>query len=368
MPSSHTDYMKQAIALAERGRGRTSPNPIVGCVVVRNGEIVGEGYHHRAGAPHAEINALNQAGSRAQGATLYVTLEPCNHHGRTPPCSNAILNAGIQKVYYGCPDPHPHARGGAETLRQGGLTVHGGLLQSQCAALNRPFFTAVSKCRPFVLWKMASTLDGHTAERSGNSLYITGPNALHRVHELRNHLDAIVVGGRTVARDNPSLTCRGIPGGRDPLRVVVDSTLRHCDPEAKLFTELAQGTLVFCGNRQNSKRLSLLRSRGVEVIQTTSPRPSPELLLHHLLSRGINGVLLEGGAQLATAFLLARAVDRVLLFFAPKLLLDRDAPLLAGTDHHFSLNTLPSLTHTSVGKCGKDLFIEGDLEYPKEWP
>ncbi|MBU1534316.1 bifunctional diaminohydroxyphosphoribosylaminopyrimidine deaminase/5-amino-6-(5-phosphoribosylamino)uracil reductase RibD [Myxococcota bacterium] len=371
MTTHDQKFMQEALVLARLGQGRTSPNPAVGAVVVHHGQVVGRGYHRAAGQPHAEIEALTEAGDLSRGATIYVTLEPCNHQGRTGPCTHAILAAGIARVVYAVADPFKPASGGGKWLEENGIPTTSGVLEDSCRSLNEPFFTRVNKNRPMVLLKMASTLDGHIAERTGKSKYITGPQALERVHQLRNILDAVIIGANTAKKDNPRLTCLLEGEHRDPLRVLVDSSLGSCTDGLLLTTELAGGTIVFTSRDADPGIKERIQARGVLLMESPTPIHTPitpVFILEQLHALGVNSVLLEGGSALATSFLLARLVDRIMIFMAPKLLVDTKAPLMIGTDHPFSLDILPSLVQTTVEMVGQDILMEGKVDYPKEWP
>jgi len=325
-------YMRRALALAERGRGRTSPNPLVGCVVVRQETVLGEGWHERAGEAHAEVRALQQADD-ARGATVYVTLEPCAHHGRTPPCSEALIAAGVGRVVFAARDPNPLAAGGAAVLQEAGIEVVSGVLQEEAERQNEAFFTVQRRQRPFVLYKAAMTLDGKTATRTGQSRWITGAAARERVQRWRDQLDAVAVGINTVLLDDPLLTCR-LEVGRSPLKVVFDSAART-PPRAKLFWPDRYGAaakaVIYTADQAPDDRVAALRSVGAEVV-TLSERGGSAVrgALADLRQRGVNSVLLEGGGTLAWSFFEAQAVDRVAFFIGPKLLGGAGASPLAG--------------------------------------
>ncbi len=327
-------FMRRALALTRRGLGASSPNPAVGAVVVRDGLIVGKGWHMKKGQPHAEPLALADAGDAAQGATIYVTLEPCNHQGSTPPCTRAILAAGIGRVVYGASDPNPTvAGGGGEFLAQNGLGVTPGVLAAQCEHEHRFFLTHITKGRPHVILKTAATMDGKTATRIGDSRWITGPNARRYVHRLRHWCDSICVGVGTVMADDPQLTCR-LPGGRDPLRVIVDKHLRM-KKNAKVFDPQAGGgCLVACGHSAPEDDVRALRDIGAEVVRlddNSSGGVDITALLRHLGAKGVTSMLLEGGSTLAWSFMEHGLVDEVMYFFAPKICGGVDAaPMLGG--------------------------------------
>jgi diaminohydroxyphosphoribosylaminopyrimidine deaminase/5-amino-6-(5-phosphoribosylamino)uracil reductase len=328
-------YLRRTLQLAERGRGHTHPNPLVGAVLVKNGRIVGEGYHPRAGEPHAEVFALRQAGEEARGATLYVSLEPCDHHGRTPPCSLALLEAGVGRVVVAARDPNPKAQGGLERLRAAGVEVEAGLLEAEARAQNEVFFHALRQRRPFVLWKAALSLDGQVATRGGHAAWVS--NALSRrvAQGYRQWLPAVLVGVGTVLADDPQLTVREPdfrafphllepPPLRDPLKVVLDTEART-PPEARLFAPGPRGeparVAVLVGVGAPAARIRALERRGATVAELPREggRVSLEAALVWLWEQGVDGVLLEGGPTLAGALLRRGWVDKVALFLAPKL-------------------------------------------------
>ncbi len=307
-------WLDRCLELAARAQGRTAPNPLVGSVIVQGDQVVGEGFHPSAGQPHAEVFALRQAGDRAQGSTLYVNLEPCNHYGRTPPCTEAILKAGVARVVVGMVDPDPRVSGsGIERLRANGVEVSVGVQAAACQQLNEAFVHRVLHKRPFGILKYAMTLDGHIAAPGGHSFWVTGEAARHEVHRLRNACDAVIVGGNTVRQDNPQLTCR-LPEGRNPLRVVMSRSLQLPE-QAHLWQVQVAPTLVLT---DADPALSPLRQHGVEVVQL---RPlTPATALDHLYQRGLLSVLWECGGTLAAEAIRAGAVQKVLAFVAPKLI------------------------------------------------
>jgi diaminohydroxyphosphoribosylaminopyrimidine deaminase/5-amino-6-(5-phosphoribosylamino)uracil reductase len=348
-------HMQRALALAERGRGQTWPNPIVGAVITRRGQTVAEGFHQRAGGPHAEIVALSQLAGRARGATLYVTLEPCCHTGRTGPCTEAIIEAGIERVVIGCLDENPLVAGrGVKRLRRAGITVEVGCLGAQARDQNRGFFRWVRDRRPHVLLKVAASLDGFIApvgpRKPGTIHWLTGPPARAAAHELRARQDAILVGAGTVAADDPRLTVRLPPrpggksrrqhGGVDPLRVVLDGALL-CPPDARLFREPGvRPPLVLGATRSGAKtndagferRRRALLAAGADVVLLPGDRHgriAPARVLQLLAERQVQSLMLEGGSQVHAAFLAARLVDEVAIFLAPQLL-GGGIPLAAG--------------------------------------
>jgi diaminohydroxyphosphoribosylaminopyrimidine deaminase / 5-amino-6-(5-phosphoribosylamino)uracil reductase len=323
------ELMAEALRLAAKGLGRTSPNPAVGAIVVRDSRIVGRGYHRRAGEPHAEVLALRQAGRRARGATMYVTLEPCCHFGRTGPCVDAVLAAGISRVLVGTLDPNPRVRRrGVGKLVRRGLSVEVGVLEAECRELNEDFEKYITTGLPFVVLKLAATLDGRIATASGHSRWVTGAAARRRVHEMRNRFDAVLVGSETVRVDDPELTCR-ISRGRDPLRVVLDGRLRV--PEsAAVFSRNPAGTRLYT-RAGGSRKAERLRRLGVVVRAGGGEGPgSLRRVLRDLARGGIKSVLIEGGGKIAASALRDRVVDRVALFLAPKLLGGDGLPMIAG--------------------------------------
>lgn len=330
MKTDDMRFMRAALRAAQRGVGRTHPNPPVGAVVVRRGRIVGVGYHRRAGAAHAEVMALEHAGAAARGATLYVTLEPCNHHGRTPPCTQAVLAAGIRRVVVGSIDPNPRVTGsGRHFLEKAGVAVSCGVRQTECDALLAPFRKHVTLGLPWVTLKLASSLDGRIATASGDSCWISSPASRAYVHRLRDQHDAVLVGAETVRRDDPQLTCRR-RGGRNPLRVVVDGAL-NLPLQAHVVRESRQvPTLVLTSHKAPATRVAALRAAGVEVVRCRARGGRIAMLdvLRTLARRGLLSVLVEGGASIASQLLRARLVDELLLFLAPKLIGGDGRPLL----------------------------------------
>ena len=321
-------YMRRALQLAARGRGHVSPNPVVGAVVVRAGKVVGEGWHRALGEPHAESMALDRAGERSRGATLYLTLEPCNHRGRTPPCVAAILEAGIRRCVVAVRDPHVIVNGrGVRRLRSAGVRVEMGLLATEARAQLGGYWLSHTRGRPRVTLKLATSLDGRIAPprgfaRSGSGRWLTGPKARHRVHQLRAVADAVVIGAGTARRDDPRLTARGVGRVRQPLRVVCDTNLRLPRSLRLLRPPLARGTVVACGRAAPKAAERALAARGVRVwrLPRAGAGVSPRALLRRLSREGCHEVLLEGGAALAASWLEAGVVDRVARFTAPRIL------------------------------------------------
>ncbi|MDR1961063.1 MAG: bifunctional diaminohydroxyphosphoribosylaminopyrimidine deaminase/5-amino-6-(5-phosphoribosylamino)uracil reductase RibD [Gracilibacteraceae bacterium] len=353
------NHMRRALALAALAGGRTSPNPMVGCVITRDGGVIGEGYHRRAGEPHAEILALRAAGEQAAGADVYVTLEPCSHSGRTPPCCDALIAAGVRRVVCAMIDPNPLVSGrGASRLRAAGVTVETGLLAAEAARLNEAFIKAITQGLPFVLYKCAMTMDGKISASSGDARWVTGPRARRYAHELRNHHDAVMVGSGTLRQDDPALTCR-LPGGRDPVRLVVDGGL-SVRGEAKVLASGSPGSLcvLAASARAPAGRLAALRARpGVEVWHYADAEhvPLPDLM-RDVARRGWNSVLLEGGGELAGHMLAAGLIDKAEFFIAPKFIGGTGPSPLAGLDLGQMADAVP-LGALSAEFVGPDLKI-----------
>ncbi len=311
-------YMKRALDLAKKGEGRTSPNPMVGCVIVKDDRIIGEGYHEKYGELHAERNALNNCSESAEGATLYVTLEPCCHHGKTPPCTEAIIENKIKRVVIGTLDTNPLVGGkGMELLIQAGIEVTLGILEYDCKSINEIFFHYTSTNRPFVALKYAMTLDGKIACYTGDSMWITNEKSRQLVHKLRNKYSAIMVGVNTIMHDDPMLNCR-IEGGVDPIRIVCDSNLRI--PLESKIVKTAQDirTIVACTVKESSK-IELLMDNGVEILVTSGKIVDLDEVLQYLADNNIDSVFVEGGGVLHSSFIRKRLVDRVYSFIAPKI-------------------------------------------------
>jgi diaminohydroxyphosphoribosylaminopyrimidine deaminase / 5-amino-6-(5-phosphoribosylamino)uracil reductase len=306
--------IQQCLELARQAAGRTAPNPMVGSVIVKDGLVIGEGFHPKAGEPHAEVFALRAAGSKAQGATLYVNLEPCSHHGRTPPCADAVIQAGIARVVVGMVDPNPLVAGnGIRRLEAAGIAVTVGVEVEDSRRLNEAFIHRMQQGRPFGILKYAMTLDGRIASSAGHSQWITAPPARAAVHQLRSQVDAVIVGGQTVRSDNPKLTTHGVTD-HNPLRVVMSQTL-DLPQDANLW---AMGTVVFAPSGVREDFVQSLRDRGVEVV--TFDKLSVEAVMADLYQRGALSVLWECGGRLSAEAIRAGAVQKVWAFIAPKLI------------------------------------------------
>ncbi len=362
--SSQTQIMRRCLELAVKGRGKVNPNPMVGCVIVKNDVIVAEGFHGRFGGPHAEVNALRRAGRKARGATLFVNLEPCAHHGKTPPCVDAIIKARVKRVVTASADPNPLVSGrGAARLRRAGVEVRVGLLQREAERLNEQFFTFMREGIPFVAVKIAQTLDGRIADAAGRSKWITSKAAGREAHRIRSTYDSLMVGAKTIVRDNPELTVRLVKG-RNPLRVIVDGRL-VVSTRSRVFATRYARTIVFTSLRAVSskrRKVSTFLKRGVPVLALgRSTRLDVSGMLHTLAALGISSVLVEGGSDLVSEFVNAKLAQKIHCFVAPKL-------LGGGLS---SLNLVPSLglrkairIHDVQWKMlGTDFLLEGSPQY-----
>lgn len=368
---SHEKFMRAALGLARKGQGKTSPNPAVGAVVVRKGRVIAAGFHHRAGGPHAEVEALDRLQGKARPEdTLYVTLEPCNHYGRTPPCTQAILEKGVRKVVVGMRDPNPRVKGrGCEYLSRRGVEIVTGVLEEECRRLNEWFVTYVTLGRPFVIAKTAMTLDGWTATSTGHSRWVTNERSRAWVHRLRSQVDAIMVGLGTVTADDPLLTTRlGKRGGKDPVRVIVDTNLRI--PENARVLGWAEGseTLVAVGEDVPSRRLKRLERKGVSFLPCPKKEDRIDLraLMDILGRRSVTSLLLEGGATLMGAMIRERLVDKFCVFKAPKILGGNDGRPMALGQGPSRMDQSLVLKDVRVRRFGDDLLIVGYPHYPEQ--
>jgi diaminohydroxyphosphoribosylaminopyrimidine deaminase/5-amino-6-(5-phosphoribosylamino)uracil reductase len=354
--SDDARHMARALTLARRGLYTTDPNPRVGCVIVSEGRVVGEGWHERAGEPHAEIHALREAGESARGATVYLTLEPCCHHGRTPPCSDALIRAGITRLVAAMRDPNPQVAGqGFAQLQQHGIAAEYGLMQAEAEALNPGFVERMQRARPFVRVKLAASLDGRTALANGASKWITGEAARADVQKWRARSSAILTGIGTVLADDPALTVRSLDIGRQPLRVVVDSGLR-CPPTARLLRE--PGRTLIVASHDRARRAQALQDAGAEVMVQNNASARVDLggLMTELAAREINELLVEAGASLCGALLRAGLVNELLLYYAPHIMGDGERGM-------FQIGPLAemrdriALDVTDMRRIGRDLRI-----------
>ncbi len=360
----HPKMMQRCLELARRALGQTAPNPLVGSVIVQGQTIVGEGFHPGAGQPHAEVFALRQAGEQARGATLYVNLEPCNHYGRTPPCTEAIIAAQVARVVTGMVDPDPRVSGsGIARLQQAGIEILVGVEEAACQQLNEAFVHRVLFKRPFGILKYAMTLDGKIATTTGHSTWVSGPQARQQVHSLRSSCDAVIVGGNTVRRDNPQLTTHGLTE-HNPLRVVMSRSL-DLPEQAQLWNTTAVPTLVFTEPGSRPEFQQYLQTQGVEVQEL--PELSPAAVMADLYSRGLLSVLWECGGKLAAQAIAAGAVQKVWAFVAPKIIGGAQAPSPVGDLGLTTMTDALSLERVRLQSCGHDYLIEGYL-LPRSTP
>ncbi|MCD4689494.1 MAG: bifunctional diaminohydroxyphosphoribosylaminopyrimidine deaminase/5-amino-6-(5-phosphoribosylamino)uracil reductase RibD [Desulfuromonadaceae bacterium] len=364
MDATADRYMRRALELGARAEGRTRPNPAVGAVVVADQQIVGEGYHPAAGQPHAEVFALQAASGHTAGADLYVTLEPCSHQGRTGPCTEAIIAAGIARVFVGTQDPNPQVAGsGIRRLRQAGIPVELGLCEKDSQRLIAPFAKHITTGLPFVILKSAVTLDGQTATSTGDSQWISNTQSREEVHRLRDRVDAIMVGVGTALNDDPKLTTR-LPDGRDALRVVVDSQLRTPSQAALLHLDSTAETLIaHIASAPEDRRRRLAMGRAV-LLETAEREGRVDLhdLLTQLGSRGVQSVLLEGGAQLNAAFLKAGLIDRMMIFVAPKVIGGNGGYGIFAGQGVPCLADAMQLQDIRINRFGDDVLIEGEVK------
>ena len=360
-------FMARALELAARGLGRTFPNPPVGAVLVRHGRIVGEGYHTRAGAAHAEVEALRAAGRRARGATLYVTLEPCTHHGRTPPCIEALLPVGLRGVVVAIPDPNPRVRGrGIAALRRARVPVVVGPGAAESRRLTAGYRSLIVRRRPLVTLKLAASLDGRIAvAKTGRREWITGAAARRLVHALRDISDAVLVGAGTVRADDPRLTCR-LPGGRSPVRIVLAGPRLALPRRAQVLAKGGPPTWVVAPVGTKPGAVAGLRGRGVEVLLLPARRGRVRFpaLLRALGARGLTSLLIEGGGTVAGEALRARAVDRLVLFMAPVLVGEEGVPAIGPLGVRRIARAV-RVDDLAVARVGRDLVLEAGVRYPR---
>jgi diaminohydroxyphosphoribosylaminopyrimidine deaminase / 5-amino-6-(5-phosphoribosylamino)uracil reductase len=353
------EFMRRCLDLARKGIGQVGPNPMVGCVIVRNGKIVGEGFHRQFGGPHAEIFAIVKAGRKAHGAVLFVNLEPCAHFGKTPPCADAIIQSGIKKVVIASKDPNPLVNGkGIRRLCEAGITVKTGVLQKEAELLNEKFFKFMKTGLPFVGIKLAQTLDGRIADIAGKAKWITSKRSRKEVHRLRSEYDAVMVGAKTVFKDDPELTVRFIRR-RNPVRVVIDGNM-SLPASRKIFNTKKTPTWLLTSNvalKKNRIKARKLVTQGVRVFTASTSRElSPESILKTLAAEGISSVLLEGGATLIAPFIRHSFADSLHLFIAPKILggglegIRFDKPRFL--DQHLKIKI------TKLIKIGDEVFLE----------
>ncbi|MBT2700186.1 bifunctional diaminohydroxyphosphoribosylaminopyrimidine deaminase/5-amino-6-(5-phosphoribosylamino)uracil reductase RibD [Bacillus sp. ISL-40] len=364
--TNHEFYMELALKNASAMKGQTDPNPLVGAVIVNDNRVVGIGAHLKAGEPHAEIHALRMAGEAAKGGTIYVTLEPCSHYGRTGPCAVAIVEAGIKRVVIATLDPNPVVSGnGVKILKDAGIEVIIGVHQEESQKMNEVFNKFILEKKPFVTLKSGITLDGKIATYASNSKWITSEQSRQDVHLLRNENMAILIGVNTVIKDNPELTAR-IPNGRNPIRVILDSTLK-IPIDSKVVTDNLAETWIFTCQKYDQDKEKTLKSLGMKVFPTdgvekVDPKDVMEILGEHLIS----SVLIEGGGTINASFLENKCIDKVILYFAPKLIGGKDAPTFLEGAGIEKMSDAVDLVDTSIIKIGKDFKFIGYPIYSKE--
>lgn len=351
------DYMKLALSLAAATKGQTSPNPQVGAVVVKNGEILGMGAHLKAGTPHAEVHAIAAAGEKARGADIYVTLEPCSHFGRTPPCADLIINSGIKRVFIASVDPNPLVAGkGIARMQEAGIEVVTGLLQQEADVLNEPFFHFIKTKTPYVTIKAASSFDGKTAAKTGDSKWITSPESRQDVHRLRHEHDAILTGVNTIIHDNPLLTARLPQGGRNPIRIVLDTNLR-IPADSNVIRDQAVKTIIYTGSEIDKSKAEEIKIFGVEIFSFPSRHVPIVDVLKDLGERGIMTLFVEGGSEIHASFIKNSAFQQIILYMAPKIIGGKEAiPFVGGSGADY-VKEAPHLEFVKVERIGGDLKI-----------
>lgn len=353
-------FMGIAIGLAEQARGRTSPNPMVGAIIVKDGEIVGKGYHQKAGTPHAEIHAIADAGEQAKGATIYVSLEPCSHYGRTGPCTEAITKAGLSKAVIAMADPNPRVSG-SEVLRDYGIQVEIGVLENKARKQNEVFVKYITTKQPFVILKTAMSLDGKIATVSGKSKWITSEDSRKIVHQVRDEVDAILVGIGTVFHDDPSLTTRLPNGeGHDPVRIILDSRARIPLDARVLHLDSSAKTIVVTTSQASQEKMDQLKQYAeILVVPEQDGRIDLQALMLKLGEMEVTSILIEGGAEVNASALKSGIVDKAMVFIAPKFIGGREAPGPIGGSGIDELTESVSLTDISLKKIGEDILIMG---------
>lgn len=358
-------YMNLALELAQTAKGNTNPNPMVGAILVKNGMIVGSGLHRKAGEPHAEVHAFRMAGEHAKGATLYVTLEPCSHHGKTPPCAELVKNSGVSRVVIAMKDPNPLVAGqGIHLIEEAGIEVEVGVLHKEAVRLNERFIHNMINQKPFVISKTAMTLDGRLAAYNGHSRWVTGEESRRAVHYLRNEVDSILVGIGTILADNPMLTTRIPEGGKNPIRIILDSKLRT-PSDAKITDCTEAQTWIFAKEDADKNKAAVLTAKGVQVYFAPHDEHGLDLsyILKVLFEKGITDVLVEGGSEVNGAFLRAGLINKYLLYVAPKILGGRHSlSPFTGSDVE-SMDEAVKIDFESVEPIGSDLLITA---YPRE--
>lgn len=362
----HEYYMKMALKLSKKGEGAVNPNPLVGAVVVKDGQVLGTGYHKFYGGPHAEVYALEEAGSGAKGADIYVTLEPCSHYGKTPPCAEAIVKAGIKRVIIGAKDPNPLVSGrGIKLLKEKGIEIVTGILEEEARKINEIFIKYITTNRPFTIMKTAMTLDGKIATATGESKWITSEESREYVHKIRNRVMGIMIGVGTAIQDNPLLTTRIKEGnGRNPKAIIVDSTLRIPIDSRILQTIDKREIIVACTKECNQDKEAKLKDMEVKIVKTPQNEDKKvdlKYLIKELGKDGIDSILLEGGGQLNFSALDSGIVDKIMCFIAPKIIGGERAKTPVEGSGVERIKDVISLTNMEYRRIGQDLLIEGKL-------
>ncbi|MFJ7734953.1 bifunctional diaminohydroxyphosphoribosylaminopyrimidine deaminase/5-amino-6-(5-phosphoribosylamino)uracil reductase RibD [Lysinibacillus sp. NPDC097287] len=359
-------YMQLALDLAASAKGNTNPNPLVGAVIVKDGVIVGTGLHRKAGEPHAEVHAFRMAGEHAKGATLYVTLEPCSHYGKTPPCANLVKDCEVNRVVVAMQDPNPDVAGrGIQLLRDAGIEVEVGVLEAQSRRLNERFIHNMLTSRPFIISKYAMTLDGKIAAHTGHSKWVTGEAAREDVHHIRHEVDGILVGVSTVIADNPSLTTRLNKGyDKNPVRIIMDSSLRTPEKANVLNVEEAK-TIIVCSDEVGQEKIALFEGKGVVVLRVRREHNGLDIddMLAKLYQLGITDILVEGGSTVNASFLQSGAINKYIVYVAPKVLGGRLSLTPIGGHSPALMEEAFDLEFDSFEKVGQDLRI---IAYPKK--
>jgi len=357
-------YMRLALELAEKGRGRTSPNPMVGAVIVKKNRIIGQGYHKRAGFPHAEIVALRQAKAEAEGGTIYVNLEPCCHYGKTPPCTDAIIKSRVKKVVIGMKDPNPLVSGkGIKILKKAGIEISDGILEEECRRLNEAYIKFIKSEKPFVTLKVGESIDGKIATRRGESRWITCKKSREFVHKLRNESDAIMVGINTIIKDNPRLTSRlKSIKGKNPKRIIVDSFLK-IPLKAKVLNSNDADTYIVTTKDASKRKRSLLQKKGIKILLINKKQGRVDLqkLMVELGKLNITSLLIEGGGEINASALKEGLVDKAMFFISPIIIGGKEAPSPVGGEGFLFLKDAKSLKNIMVKRVDQDILIEGYL-------
>ena len=357
----NSTLMQKAIEIAETGRGKTSPNPFVGCIIVKGGEIVGKGVTQKCGSDHAEIQALKSAGDKSRGSEMYVTLEPCCFQGRTPPCTEAIIKAGISKIYIGIKDPNPRVNGkGIKQLETAGIEVEIGIKEFEIETQLEYYLTNIKYQRPFVIMKTAMTVDGYTAGEDGSSKWISGEQSRRIVHDLRSEVDAIITGIGTVIKDDPQLNNRNDINCKQPVRVVLDNDLRIPMESKIVITSSQQSTIVFCNKNADDSYAAKLVGKGVEVIKLPVEKLDVAEILTNLYAREISVVMLEAGETLLSSFERQGLIDKYYFFIAPQIL--GNGKRIFSLTEHTGMNQRHLLKYQSVSRIGDDIVI---IAYPR---